>query len=338
MLNKELKKVISLLSKVKTQNAATVTIEHGVAEVTNGVFAVRVDVDFKGRGSIEFADLKKVSQALPSGADVDLSFTEGKVCISIDGVEKFSFRDYGEVCKDWEPNEHTSAKISGAQIVQAKKFVCKDHVRPAMEGVLVDGANIVATDAHQLCYFSHSSEVTRPFIIANEALAAIDANSVYGVSYFVLRASFGNATEVKRVHLVAVDHEIIFEPIDGRFPDYKWVIPTDFEYTATFNRKELLAELKLAVLAANPSTNVCALKLENGAATLTAVDIDVKSSFNSSVKVEHEGNVRLGFHGGMMLKILNDIETETVTFKTNGEFKPMAINGSYLQMPSKIEG
>jgi DNA polymerase III sliding clamp (beta) subunit (PCNA family) len=121
-------------------------------------------------------------------------------------------------------------KYSKAQL-QIHKFVSKDKAREALNGVYFEGSTTVAADGHQLMMIENSEETTqdetKPFILSTENVKTLEKP----LAGKTKSRDFEDSIELNLNGSGKVDAKLLddgtasFKPIDGRFPNYKQVIP-----------------------------------------------------------------------------------------------------------------
>jgi len=109
-------------------------------------------------------------------------------------------------------------------IKKAFNFVGKDDLRPVMSGVLIDKNNIVATDAHILYKKQFEHEISSENLILNKLTCQMidDVKSIYKV-------------DEKFMALLNCGTIISNCIIEGNYPNYNAVIPTEFDGSFTVN-------------------------------------------------------------------------------------------------------
>jgi DNA polymerase III sliding clamp (beta) subunit (PCNA family) len=121
-------------------------------------------------------------------------------------------------------------KYSKSQL-QISKFASKDKASSGLNGVYFDGPVTVATDGHQLMMIENSEETpdeTKPFILPIENVKTLEKP----LAGKTKSRDFEDSIELDLNESGKIDAKLLddgtasFKPIDGRFPNYKQVIPT----------------------------------------------------------------------------------------------------------------
>ena len=104
--------------------------------------------------------------------------------------------------------------------------------------------------------------------------------------------------------------------IEGRYPNYNSVIPTANTNSINVARKSLMGALKRVLPFASESSQLIRFHVEAQRLCLTAEDIDFATSAKESVACEYNGaKMDIGFKGGAIYEILNNIASDEVTIQ-----------------------
>lgn len=136
-------------------------------------------------------------------------------------------------------------------IKKAFNFVGKDDLRPVMSGVLIDKNCVVATDAHILYKKEFEHEISSENMILNAFTCQLIDNVKVIYKY-----------NNKFIALLDCGTIITYCNIDGKYPNYNAVIPTEFDGSFTINCASTefkdalkLNNLKMPTLAFNTELN-----------------------------------------------------------------------------------
>lgn len=204
-----------------------------------------------------------------------------------------------------------------------------DNFRPQMNGVYFNfepgKLTFVATDAHKLVKYAveREGDLTTAFILpkkpANllksallkedeEIRMSFDANNV--------RFELKNATFVCRL-------------IEGSYPNYNAVIPTNNPNKVLVDRIELVNGIKRVAVCSNPTTNLIRMNIAENKIGLMAQDLDFSVSANETISCSYDGQpITIGFKSTFLVEILSNMETPTVVVELAdstraGVFRPV---------------
>ena len=151
-----------------------------------------------------------------------------------------------------------------------------------------------------------------------------------------------------KVMFVIGNVTVLSKLIDGTFPDYNRLIPTEFQREVTFNRKAMIEGVKAVGCVSSKRGRAVKLSFESSAnignregfkATLSVNNPDLG---NATYDLQVEGEAMDGFEFGVnqsyLLDILNADDAETITFKLGDCGAPMLISGrtNYVLMPMRV--
>jgi DNA polymerase-3 subunit beta len=216
-----------------------------------------------------------------------------------------------------------------------------DESRPVLTAVLlhtVDGKLCVAaTDSYRL-----AEKTLGAHKIDNQLL--IPASSMNDL----LRILDDSADEVRITHdeqqvlFVVGDVELVTRLVDGKYPDYRKLIPEKFEFSAVVKRSEFINVAKVSSLFARESAGSVTIHLDEETKTLSIHSIASQLGENTSEasgKVTGNGDITL--NSRYLLDGLNAFHGEDIMFGFNGKLEPTILKdpngGDYVHivMPLK---
>lgn len=208
-----------------------------------------------------------------------------------------------------------------------------DELRPVMSGVFVELAEntvtFVATDAHKLVRYRRKATIAdafTSFILPKKPLNQLrhvlpDDDSEVNVEYNDTNTlfSFENIRMVCRL-------------IDGKYPNYEAVIPTNNNNTLTIDRNLLLNSIKRVSIFANQSTHQVRFKISGKELILSAEDVDFSNEAKERLTCSYEGDdIEIGFNSRFLLDMLSNLDVEQVRMEMS------APNRAGLVLPAEKE-
>lgn len=107
--------------------------------------------------------------------------------------------------------------------------------------------------------------------------------------------------------------------VEGRYPNYAAVIPTNNDINVTVNRSALISALRRVLLFSNVASGCVKLKFENNNMLISSHELDFSKSADESLLCDfNQTPMSIGFRGSFLLEMLNNMETEEVIFKFAG--------------------
>ncbi|MEO7768851.1 MAG: DNA polymerase III subunit beta [Ferruginibacter sp.] len=301
-----------------------------VATDLETVMKVHLDVEAKDSGKV-CIPAKILMDSLKNIAEQPLTFTIDKnfgVEITSDnGKYKVMGENPDNFPKEPVADDANSFTMTSATLVKAINkslfAVSSDDLRPAMTGVFFEldekSLTCVATDAHRLVKYKRT-DVSCPkadtFIVPKKPLNLL--KNALPLNEDELTLSYNSN------HLF-VKHggtELVCRLIDGRFPDYKVVIPVDNPYKLTVNKNDFQGALRRVSVFSNKSTNQVALTITGSELQLAAQDVDFSFEGNERMNCQYDGeDMQIAFNAKFLIEMLNAAETPEINIELSTSTK-----------------
>ena len=139
--------------------------------------------------------------------------------------------------------------------------------------------------------------------------------------------------------------QVISKLYEGPYPNYRAVIPQNFERTMQANTLELQNKIRSVISMANARTRQIRLQMDGNNLELSATDPDVGGDSREALAVTHngEGSFCIGFNGQYLSEILGLSKSEEIVMKMNAPIgacviEPVGENMgfSFLLMPLRL--
>ena len=190
-----------------------------------------------------------------------------------------------------------------------------DELRMVMNGIYFDlkedSMNLVASDGHKMVrnmLLACKTDVPASFILPKKP-AGLLRNVLSTDDESMVTIKFNN----NAAEIAFTDGVLSCRLIEGRYPNYASVIPTDNPNIVTIDRKSMLSALRRVLPFASESTQLVKLRLEMNNLQLTSEDIDFATSAQENVICEYGGvPMNIGFKGSVLVDILNNLSSEEV--------------------------
>lgn len=238
-----------------------------------------------------------------------------------------------------EKSASIATPLLASVVRQVSKAVSRDEARPILTGVLLvmDGAEIrmVATDSYRLA------------IRSTEAETAIEAALEVVVPGKALEEVAKIASATPEVTMGISENQIVFEighttyvsrRIEGSFPNYRQLVPSDGETRMVADRAELTEAIQRVSLLAQHNAPV-RMKMADNTLTLSASTQDVGDACED-LMVELEGQpLEIAFNHTFLLDGVQSSEGEKLSFIASSPLKPGVFKSdedggfTYLIMP-----
>ena len=262
----------------------------------------------------EFPEQPLTIEANDSTWEVCIHWKSGKLVIP--GTSGLSYPKPAEL----EPDETSTVEIEPDRFltgIEKSIFAtADDEMRPVMNGIYLDIAPqsvvFVATDAHKLV---RNTTAVETGIEASFILPKKPANLLKGIlpkEEETIKMAF----DKKNVVFTLAKYTLICRLIEGTYPNYNAVIPTNNPNKVTIDRVEFMNSIKRVAVSSNPSTNLIKLDLTENLLKLTAQDIDYSVSAEESLACSYEGDaIVIGFKSTFLAEILASLETEQIVIE-----------------------
>jgi DNA polymerase-3 subunit beta len=227
-------------------------------------------------------------------------------------------------------------------IHRVARAASRDESRPVLTGILVSftGGKIVmaATDSYRLAVKETELGGNAP-----ELEAIVPSRALQELARI---ANAGDTVEVG-VH----ENQVLFSTdgawlttrrIDGQFPNYRQLLPEQFEHELQLPREELLDVVRRVSLMAQRNSPL-RLRFAEGELTVIARTHEVGES-QESMPIGFTGEtLEIGFNADFLRDGLESMDGDDVRFKLISPLRPAVIQGegddfTYLVMPIRLPG
>lgn len=189
-----------------------------------------------------------------------------------------------------------------------------DELRPVMNGVYIEmspeNVTFVASDAHKLVRYRRldaRSEAEAAFILPKKPAALLKNILTKQEDDVVLEFDNQNA------FVTLTDYKMVCRLIEGSYPRYASVIPTNNDSKMTIDRLELHNTLKRVSVFSNPATNLIRMSIEGNELSVSAQDLDYSISAHETIPCEYTGTpIEIGFKSVFLLEILSNMSATDV--------------------------
>lgn len=230
-------------------------------------------------------------------------------------------------------------------ISRVGRSASRDESRPVLTGILVrfEGDKLVmaATDSYRLSV----KETTLADGPGRELEAIVPARALQEL------ARAGQSAESDTIQIGVQENQVVFgvdgiwltaRRIDGQFPNYKQLLPEQFEAEVHLPREELLDVVRRTGLLAQRKSPL-RLRFAEGELTVSAQTQDVGEA-RESLPVAYVGEpLEIGFNAEFLRDGLESVTDDTARLKLISPLRPGLLHGEsddflYLIMPIRLAG
>ncbi|MFW6305879.1 MAG: DNA polymerase III subunit beta [Bacillota bacterium] len=224
---------------------------------------------------------------------------------------------------------------------EVKFSTSTDQTQPALTGALFSltekNISLVSTNTYRLAYsiiknknnIDDDFKVILPGSTLNELFTLID-NEKYEIEVLLnknyVRFSFQDIIFISRL-------------IEGKFPDYKQVLPSNFNSTIKVDRKNFLNAVKRASLIAKLESNIISIKIEKDNMIINSSSSE-HGKAHEIIEIELDGPEQtIDVDAGYIIDVLKILDEDVVIIKLIDALNPLTITKynnddfTYLIMP-----
>ena len=346
-------------STIQILNNFALRLEGNVLEVsaTDLDLGIRVKVEVEGQrdGSVVI-NARKLLELVKSLVDpsittvsVDVENFLAKIRwsekgqASITGFDASDFPPFPEVS---EGENLSFAKSELEFLVEKTKFATStDSTRLSLNGIFMEAqdgkVSMIATDGHRLgraAIEQEGASLSNGVIIPRKPLEHILHMAKNDATIEVRTSSTHILFSTESIQVISKLYE-------GPYPNYRAVIPQNFERNAQLNTVEFLNKMRSVISMANARTHKVRLQFDGNNLELSANDPDVGGDSREALAVTHngEGSFSIGFDGRYITEIFSMCKTEETVMKMNNPIgaciiEPVGddLNFSFLLMPTHL--
>ena len=239
---------------------------------------------------------------------------------------------------------HVPAGAFVETIGRVARAASRDETRPHLTGVLVSATGqelrMVATDSYRLSV----KETTLENAVDGSLEANVPARTLQELSRV---ATAGNAEQIE---ITALENQVIFNLgpvvissrlVEGRFPNYRQLLPESYEHELNVNGAELLEVVRRISLMAQRNAPL-RLTFSEGEVKVSAQTPDVGEA-SEPMPIPFAGEpFEIGFNPDFLTVGLESAGSEEVALKLNSPLLPALIEATdgsgflYLIMPIRL--
>lgn len=229
---------------------------------------------------------------------------------------------------------------------QVQICCANDELRPVINGVFIergtDSITYVASDGHTLGMTSNPiADGKKSSFILPTKFAKLISN--------VMPAGCEELTVIVGTANIIFEFEnfrLVCRMIEGRYPNYRSVIPQSNNKTAIFKKAELLSALKRVSVFCAASSSLIVMSFKDGRLKLSGHDIDFSTSAEEVVPIiSYKGDpIEIGFKYTFLIEMLASIPSEDASISMLAPSKAALLKRAdeeecsltYLIMPLSI--
>lgn len=235
-----------------------------------------------------------------------------------------------------------------APAVQATSFAASlDETRPVLTSLLIqfgEELEIVATDGFRLSriVLPYSAQ-PQQFLIPAKALSEVVR---IAVRKKVEEVSLTVSDKLKQVFLSFDGYSMSMRLLEGQYPPYQKILPSELSIQVVFDTEELQQKLKTASIFARESSGIITFMVKESELIISSAS-STYGNQESSIKVRHltpfSSEQEIAFNSKYIQDFLATVKPKSVFFGMNESLKPAVFRPegmdalTYVVMPFRVQ-
>ena len=290
-------------------------------------------VTVPGKAAVSAKNLFDIVKELPDGmveiVKTDnnwVTITQGKSVFNLVGISPEEYPVFpSHSTKDFMEIE---TKVFTDMVAKTIYSVSTDETRYHLNGVYFErtpGSKtneylMVATDGHRLSLVNKiqgdQQGQTEGVIIPRKGLSEI---------YKLLEGSedsFRMAIEGSQLIVIAKNTVLMVRLIEGKYPNYRQLIPQNLNETVKIGREKLLSSLKRVSLLSNQKSKGVTLNFNDGKLEISSNNPELGDA-REEIPVDYSGKeLKIGFNAKYIMDVLNSIDDDEVDLNLKDQLSP----------------
>ena len=315
---------------------------------------IECNVMEEGATTINSQILYDIVRKIDENSEIEIISNNGKLLTLRSQGSRFSLaclpkEDYPIIEKDNSGADiNLNSKILLKLIDKTKFAISNEETRYFLNGLYFNVTNensknivtLVGTDGHRLAKFSHEIKEKADQVPG----VIIPKKTIYELSKLLSEIDCDVNISISSNKIVFIIEEIIFisKLIDGSFPDYKRVIPTNNNNILKINRDKLLSAVDRVSTIANDKSPVIKFKLIQNNLNLNTINNE-SSTASEDLNVNYDGDeIEIGFNSKYIMDIVNNLEDNEISINLKDNTSPVIAQENsnldlvYILMPMRV--
>ena len=293
--------------------------------------------------------LLDICKALPDGSDIEFNIEDTRVTLN-SGRSRFTLSSLPAA--DFPGLDEIDAQQSFSLPQKELKTLfdstafamAQQDVRYYLNGILVeisaDQIKLVATDGHRLALSEFKTNVD----VSSDRQIIIPRKGVLELSRLLDNSDSPARIGLSQNHIRVETDNLVFTSklIDGKFPDYKRVIPVDGNKIMEVNRESLRNSMNRIAILSNEKYRGIRLTLSAGNLSIQANNPDQEEAEEEISVNYNDSDMEIGFNVTYIIDVLNVLDSENVFIKLKDANSSCIISDSedssslYVVMPMRL--
>jgi len=301
--------------EITSSDLESTLVTHFQLENTDGTGAVAIPARLLTDTLKEFPDIPLTFEVNPDTLMVVIQSENGK--FSIPGQNGAEFPQMPVIKDDQKQTMEMEQELLLTGISKSLFATADDELRPVMNGIFMelspDDITFVASDAHKLVRYKRtdaSAGSASSFILPKKPASLLKNILPKEENNVLLEFDDRNAS------FTLTNYKLVCRLVEGNYPSYNSVIPTNNPYKMSIDRLAFYNTLKRVSVFSNQASNLVKLSLTGNQLNISAQDIDFSISANERLSCQYEGeDMEIGFKSTFLIEILANLASDGVVLE-----------------------
>lgn len=304
-----------------------------------------------GKTTVSARKLFDICRSLPNESQLSLVVEEDNKMVVKAGKSRFTLQtlsavDYPRLEEtQWKQEFSLSQKQLSSLLTQTSFSMAQQDVRYFLNGLLIEIRNdqilSVATDGHRLA----KTQISVDPLGIDLVQSIVPRKAVLEIGKF-LDADSDEKVDIKlnASHILIQSGDFLFisKLIDGRFPDYEKVIPSNLDKHIIIDRSKLIEILNRAAILSNEKFRGVSLSVDQNVLTVHSHNPDQEYA-KDEMQVDYTGEgIEIGFNVNYLLEALKACNSKDIDLGLLDPNTSCTFHGAdssetlYLIMPMRL--
>jgi DNA polymerase-3 subunit beta len=299
------------------------------------VLEVPARVEETGTASVNASKLTSIVEEM-SSAEVYIELKEGKLFVK-GGKSQFKlvcadpleFPEFPQIqCKNT-----ISSNLLLKGIPKVEYAISKEDMRHALQGMYVSSKegklHFVGSDGYRLALYMHEGiSLEEDLLFPRKSLKVLEK---------LLKGTLGEVEVGKDgnfVHVKGEDWQLSVRLLEGEYPDYMAVIPTDYTLNVLLDKNEFENAIQRLSAISSASAFPVKLTFTNDVVRVEISDPEFGEGKDEVDVLEILGNseaMEIGFNGKYLLEALGEFDSERIYLKAIDPDSPVVLESANLE-------
>lgn len=299
------------------------------------ILHVKAEVEKPGEIAVSGKYLQEVVRTLPN-EEVVVEYDRSTAIVKISsGKSTFTLlsmkaEEFPKIMHKKEGNQFTINSAVLKELIRRTVFSCAtDETRPVFMGALLElegnKSRMVATNSHRLAFDEGEieDEISKmcQYVIPKRILEEIQhiLSSDVPEKVKVICTSSEMSFDVERIYITT-------RLIEGRFPEYRRAIPSEFSKRVTLSTSDFLSAVsRVGLIARSSEYNTIKLMFNMGEVHIYS-DNPVVGKAEETMQAVIEGeDIEIAFNASYLIDVLKIINSDTFIMEMNDSLKPALV-------------